>query len=96
MLENITSEQFSSLIDKSLELAAGGQRYRMQVAEVRAFPPHGERPVAPFSVVLRGARELRLAQGIYRLQHPSLGALDLFVVPIGPDAHGMRYEIVFN
>jgi hypothetical protein len=35
-------------------------------------------------------------RGIYRLHHPARGALDLFMVPLGPDACGMRYEIVFN
>jgi uncharacterized protein DUF6916 len=47
-------------------------------------------------VVLLAGRALLLPQGIYRLYHPARGALDLFMVPLGPDPHGMRYEIVFN
>jgi hypothetical protein len=38
-----------------------------------------------------------LQQQIYRLECEGLvESLDLFLVPIGPDANGMRYEAVFN
>ena len=55
--------------------------------------PNGRR--APFSLVFRGAGR-PLPQRIYRLEHPELGALDVFLVPIGQDAGGMFYEAVFN
>ncbi len=28
--------------------------------------------------------------------HPQLGAFDLFIVPLGPDDEGMRYEAVIS
>jgi hypothetical protein len=39
-----------------------------------------------------------LPQATYRLEHPKLGSLDLFVVPIGlgTDGQGVRYEAVFT
>lgn len=37
-----------------------------------------------------------LPQRIYTLHHPALGALDVFMTPLGPQAEGMRYEAVFN
>jgi uncharacterized protein DUF6916 len=51
---------------------------------------------APFSLVFRSPPGATLPQRIYRLQHDRLGALDLFLVPIGPDEEGMRYEAVFS
>jgi hypothetical protein len=51
---------------------------------------------APFSLVFRGSREALLPQRIYHLEHDRIGAFDLFLVPIGPDAVGMRYEAVFT
>jgi hypothetical protein len=36
-----------------------------------------------------------LPQHIYALEHTSLGKLELFLVPIGPDERGMRYQAVF-
>ena len=50
----------------------------------------------PFGLVFRGPLEPVLPQGIHRLEHETLGALDLFLVPIGPDEAGMRYEAVFG
>jgi uncharacterized protein DUF6916 len=50
----------------------------------------------PFSLVFRSAPGATLPQCIYRLHHDGLGALDLFLVPIGPDEEGMRYEAVFS
>jgi hypothetical protein len=51
---------------------------------------------APFSLVFRGPLEPLLPQGIHRLEHDALGELDLFLVPIGPDEAGTRYEAVFG
>jgi hypothetical protein len=96
MLENIKSDEFTALRDTPLALEADGHRHTLRVAEVRRFEPHGERPEPPFAVILLAPCECRLPQGIYRLHHPTRGPLDLFMVPIGPDARGMRYEIVFN
>ena len=33
---------------------------------------------------------------IYHLEHKELGAMDRFLVPVGPEAHEMRYEAVFG
>jgi hypothetical protein len=96
MLEDIKSEEFTVLKGTSLEIEANGQRHTVQVVEVRPYKPHSERPQPPFSVVLLAGRALLLPQGIYRLHHPARGALDLLMMPLGPDARGMRYEIVFN
>jgi hypothetical protein len=50
----------------------------------------------PFSLTFRGPIEPVLAQAIYRLEHAELGALEIFIVPIGNDAAGTLYEAVFT
>lgn len=60
----------------------------------RAAAESGQR--APFSIVFRGPRDIPLSQRIYRLEHDAIGTFDLFLVPLGPDQHGLRYEAVFN
>lgn len=58
--------------------------------------PHGPAPTRQqFSLVFRGPLGPALPQRIHPLSHPALGAFELFLVPIGPDADGMRYEAVF-
>lgn len=50
----------------------------------------------PFSLVLQGPLTPVLPQRIYPLQHAELGVLEIFIVPLGPDASVMRYEAVFT
>jgi len=49
-----------------------------------------------FSVFFSGPPDQLLPQRIYHLEHETLGALDLFLVPIGRDQEGFQYEAVFN
>jgi len=51
---------------------------------------------APFSLVFRGPRDRVLPQRIYRVDHEGIGEFELFLVPIGPDREGMRYEAGFG
>jgi hypothetical protein len=48
-----------------------------------------------FSLVFRGPAAPVLPQRTYVLAHAELGELQLFLVPIGADAEGMRYEAAF-
>lgn len=53
----------------------------------------------PFALLFRHAplpRNAHLPQSIYHLHHAALGPIELFLVPLGPDAQGMRYEAVFT
>ena len=50
----------------------------------------------PFALVFRGPAGDVLPQGTYHVEHDALGAFDLFLVPIGADADGVRYEAVFG
>jgi len=49
-----------------------------------------------YALVFRAPTRSAAPQASYRLEHDTLGALELFLVPIGPDAVGMRYEAIFN
>lgn len=50
----------------------------------------------PFSLIFRGPKGTVCEQQICPLEHSEMGAIDLFLVPIGPDDEGMRYEAVFG
>jgi hypothetical protein len=49
-----------------------------------------------FSLVFRGPVEPLLPQRTYRFVHDELAALDIFIVPIGRDDAGVRYEAIFG
>jgi hypothetical protein len=51
----------------------------------------------PFSLQFLGPVSSQyLTQHIYRLDHEEMGALELFIVPLGTEAEQMRYEAIFT
>ena len=86
-LEALTAADFAPHRHERFALSpGGGPQLELELVEVTG---PGDRP---FSLVFRGPGEPLLAQRIYRVEHPALGALDLFLVPIGPG----RYEAIFT
>lgn len=49
-----------------------------------------------FALHFRGPLEMAFRQQIVRLEHDTLGTLNLFLVPIGKQPDCMVYEAVFN
>lgn len=95
MIEHLTRQDFAELSPGSLAIEHQGQRLDLRVLETRELPPISPRQ-SPFAVVVAGPASPALAQGIHALLHPVHGRLDLFIVPIGRDSGGTRYEIIFN
>jgi hypothetical protein len=62
-------------------------------AESRDGGPDAPRP--GFSLLFHGPAEPPLAQGTYRFEHPGIGAMEIFIVPLGRDEHGSVYEAFF-
>ena len=62
-----------------------------EVAEYTASPV-----IEQFSLFFLGPPEAPAWQGMYHLTHDQLGALEVFLVPVGRDQAGVRYEAVFN
>jgi hypothetical protein len=50
---------------------------------------------APFTLTFRGPAEPVLPQSIYHLEHESVGAMDIFIVPVARDEAWTTYEAVF-
>lgn len=49
----------------------------------------------PFSLYFVGPKSYQLQQHIYHVTHEQLGAMDIFLVPVGQDAQTYQYEAVF-
>lgn len=67
----------------------------IELLDIQGLPTAPGRRAA-FLLRFRAGSPAALPQRIYRLEHPVLGALELFLVPAGPDAVGMRYDAVFS
>ena len=96
MLDTLRLEDFLPLLGTTLPAEWNGSRTELEVAEAVALRTPSPRTMPSFRVTLRSREGWRAGQGMFRLHHPTLGALDVFAVPVGPDSQGMCYEIVFN
>ena len=95
MLENLNSQRFAECLNSSFRITDGGQElFSAELCEVtdKDTSPRMEQ----FSLIFRGPMTPVLPQGIRELEHATLGTMRLFLVPVGPDESGMRYEAVFN
>ena len=50
----------------------------------------------PFSVEFHSRLPHHVPQQTFVVEHEQMGTFDLFLVPLGPDAEGHRYEAVFG
>ncbi len=53
-------------------------------------------PRDPFSLTFRGAKELRLPQGIYRSECDGLGEIEFFISQFAAGSAGSEFEAIFN
>ena len=96
MLQGFGIATFSERIGETFRLRDGTEApLELVLIEARGLPGRAAGR-EPFSIVFRAPAEPVLEQRIRRLEHDELGAFELFLVPIGPDEAGMRYEAVFT
>lgn len=95
-LQTLTAADFEALRHQPLLVRSeDAPPFEVELIEI-SESAGGTASRAQFSLVFRGGPDLPLRQRIYRVEHDELGALDLFLVPIGPDGVGQRYEAVFT
>ena len=49
-----------------------------------------------FSLIFVTPKGPWLPQAVYPVQHPTLGALEMFLVPVGPTQGGNGYQAIFT
>jgi len=49
-----------------------------------------------FSLLFKAPDTAPIEQGLYEVEHPELGRMALFLVPIGKDETTIKFEAVFN
>jgi len=84
-LENLQSEYLIKAETAPIKLTL------VEVSERKYAPGHEQ-----FSIVLRGSNDSALGQGVFQVEHATMGAFELFIVPISADQQGTYYEAIFN
>lgn len=94
-----TEEEFRRHLGTKFGVRAEAPRpIELELAEVKGYTPQAVEPggMERFSLFFYGPGDVMLNQGTFTLDHPAMGELILFMVPVGRDPQGFRYEVVFN
>jgi hypothetical protein len=94
MTTDLTHAAFSENLDSefSVKDETFGQNLKLINVSVRKSSP----PYEQFSIMFCGGIKMPLEQGTVQLEHPTMGAFDIFLVPVKRDEQGMHYEAIFN
>lgn len=94
-LEDVTAASFEPHVGQEFRLATEPASLVFTLARVKQHSFEGPTRTA-FSLFFRGPAEPILPQAIYALDHAELGALEIFIVPVGRDEQGTEYEAAFS
>jgi hypothetical protein len=95
MAGNLNSQVFAEHLQTTFRVCvAGAVPLPLELCEVTEKDPSPQ--VEQFSLVFRGPLKSHFLQGTYTVEHEKLGKFDLFLVPLGPDSAGMRYQAIFS
>ena len=98
MLEKVSAANFSPLLNKKFKIYFDPSSPSIvELVEVIERKRDSEEVLRqPFSIIFSSSKDNIWPQGMYTIDHHSLGKMEIFLVPIGPNDHGMCYEAVFN
>lgn len=94
-----TEAEFAKNVNTKFRLVVDApQPIELTLVEVtpRKIEPHEEPGMERFSAVFMGPREIFLPQQTYTVSHPDMGEFDIFLVALGQEPEGFRYEAVYN
>jgi hypothetical protein len=101
-LEQLGFESFAGLVKTKFRVWTGlGVALELELAAVIPSPtavPGGTDglPYEQFTLYFLGPADRLLPQRIYWFEAAPLGRFEMFLVPVGHDPTGFRYEAVFN
>lgn len=101
MLHEVTHAQFTEHLGSVFQLeTAPGQKLEATLAEATLLP--NSQPLkttdqrAPFSLIFRIPLDEEPKQRIYKMEHVTLGRLEIFLVPVGRDSGATLFQAIFN
>ena len=93
-MDNLNYEDYLAVLNTKFIVQVEAQNVELDFYQV------GEKKTSPgqesFSLEFRGPKDKFLPQMLYHLKHEKLGDGAIFLVPVGEDAEGLRYQAVFN
>jgi hypothetical protein len=94
-LATLTAADFETAKGDVFRLGTPSEGVDFKLVDVRKLGT-ARREGGAFALSFLTARGPFLEQAIYPLEHPAMGRLEMFLVPIGPVEGGNSYEAIFT
>jgi hypothetical protein len=99
MSDAFTIDRFLPHVGEVFHVMVGDvQEMPVLLSEISRLATEGSRRRTrePFSLIFHAPPGSQLEQQIYRIERPGLEPFECFLVPIGPDQFGMRFEAIYT
>jgi hypothetical protein len=94
-LEQLRFEDFSKNLNTKFRVyRSETESFEAELSEVLRL--NGNENLDSFSLVFLLPPEFGIEQRIYKIEHPLMETMELFIVPISRNEAGIRYEAIFN
>ena len=91
------AEAFEACLNQAFTLSDGDYRDELELIRVdRLSGAQTTTAREAFSAIFQSRSDVLLEQRIYNLNNAGMGDMQIFLVPIGQDENGVRYEAVFS
>lgn len=94
MLDELKHGDFAGQLNTKFRVVEAEEPLEIELIEVSEPKSGGSQEY--FSLYFQSGKDKFLPQKLYDLEHETLGRGLIFLVPIGADDKGVRYEAVFN
>jgi hypothetical protein len=95
-LAELKAGDFSPHLESFFDMHGPGGKMALKLAEVASGGQSFTRATGAFSLLFVAPAGPWLPQAIYPVEHPALGTMEIFLVPIGPVPGGNGYQAVFG
>lgn len=97
-LINITFEDFAPYLHQTLQIRFNPEVVLdAELIDLVRLDKFDELPRDPFSFILQtNQKQDYFPQATVIILHPVKGEIPVFLVPLGPDNIGMKYQAIFN
>ncbi|MGD0089791.1 MAG: hypothetical protein ABSE73_07710 [Planctomycetota bacterium] len=99
MLDELSRDTFARHLHSKFSIQPeGAEGVAVELASVSPAKTQraGNKHLECFSLVFKGPSDPLLPQRTYSMAHSQIGTFELFLVPVGKQEDGVRYEAVFN
>jgi hypothetical protein len=96
MLDTLTLDNFVPYLNDTFWIRLEDGRVETRLVEATKMGSGSYAGRSPFSLVFAGPGRFALPQQTYLVEHEALGEMEIFLVCLGPDGAGMRYQAIFT